>query len=63
LTVMTSYELKEEGGALAALSFDPPIPAPAIGVTMRTDWLPTQLHQEFIGLLHSRIVQSTEALP
>jgi LysR family transcriptional regulator of gallate degradation len=51
LTLMTSYELMHENGALAPLAFGPIEPTPAIGVTMRSGWLPTQLHVEFIELL------------
>ncbi len=55
LTVMTSYELEQEGEALTALPYTVPFQNPAIGVTMRADWLPTKLHREFIELLRSRI--------
>jgi LysR family transcriptional regulator of gallate degradation len=59
LTLMTSYELTHENGALAPLAFGPIEPVPAIGVTMRSEWLPTQLHIEFIDLLRQHMIEAT----
>ncbi len=53
LTLMTSYELMHEED-LAAISFGTIAPVPAIGITMRANWLPTQLHRDFIALLRAR---------
>ena len=53
LTLMTSYEVMHES-QLVALPFGPIEPAPAIGVTMRANWLPTRLHADFIGLVRGR---------
>ncbi len=58
LTLLTSYELMYEDDALAALSFGPIDPVPAIGITMRENWLPTQLQGNFLDLVRRRIVGS-----
>jgi LysR family transcriptional regulator of gallate degradation len=58
LALMTSYELMQDN-ELAALPFGPIEPAPAIGVTMRANWLPTRLHQEFIDLLRRHTADAT----
>jgi LysR family transcriptional regulator of gallate degradation len=55
LTLMTSYELKTEDDTLAAVDVGAIEPSPSIGVTMRADWLPTQLHHDFIDLLRKRM--------
>jgi LysR family transcriptional regulator of gallate degradation len=57
LTLMTSYELMHEDGTLASVPFGPIEPAPAIGITMRAGWLPTQLHLDFIELLRRCVSQ------
>ena len=33
-------------------------PVPAIGLTMRENWLPTQLQKNFLDLIQKRIVGS-----
>jgi DNA-binding transcriptional LysR family regulator len=58
LTLLTSYELVFEEGALMAMPFGPIEPVPSIGLTMRTNWLPTQLQANFIDLIQKRIVGS-----
>jgi DNA-binding transcriptional LysR family regulator len=58
LTLLTSYELMYEDDALAALQFGPIDPVPAIGLTMRENWLPTQLQKSFLDLIQKRIVGS-----
>jgi DNA-binding transcriptional LysR family regulator len=58
LTLMTSYELMHES-ELAPLPFGPIEPTPAIGVTMRSGWLPTKLHQDFIELLRRHTSDAT----
>jgi DNA-binding transcriptional LysR family regulator len=55
LTLMTSYELMHEDGDLLPLAFGPIQPLPSIGITMRANWLPTQLHLDFIDLLRSNV--------
>lgn len=55
LTLITSYELKHEHDVLAPIAFEQMDPVPSIGVTMRADWLPTQLHLDFIELLRKRM--------
>ena len=55
LTLITSYELKHEHDVLASVAFEQMDPVPSIGVTMRADWLPTQLHLDFIDLLRRRM--------
>ena len=58
LTLLTSYELMYEDDALAAVPFGPIDPVPAIGLTMRENWLPTQLQKSFLDLIQKRIVGS-----
>jgi len=58
LTLMTSYELMHEN-ELAPLPFGPIEPTPAMGVTMRSGWLPTKLHQDFIDLLRRHTSNAT----
>lgn len=58
LALMTSYELMHES-ELVSLPFGPIDPAPAIGVTMRSGWLPTKLHQGFIELLRRHTADAT----
>lgn len=55
LTLMTSYELRHETGALAAIPFGPIAPKPSVGVTMRQNWLPTPVHRDFIDLLRKTL--------
>ncbi|MEZ0244401.1 MAG: LysR family transcriptional regulator [Sphingomonas sp.] len=61
LTLMTSYELLHEDG-LVPVSFGPIEPAPSIGITMRSGWLPTQLHQAFMDLVRKHVTD-TAVLP
>lgn len=58
LTLLTSYELMYEEDVLTAVPFVPIGPVPAIGLTTRRDWLPTQLQTNFIELVHKQIVGS-----
>lgn len=58
LTLMTSYELMHEEGDLVSLPFGPIEPVPSIGITMRADWLPTQLHLDFIALLRTKVAEN-----
>lgn len=58
LTLLTSYELMYEDHALAALPFGPITPVPSIGLTMRGNWLPTQLQKNVIEMIKKRIVGS-----
>jgi DNA-binding transcriptional LysR family regulator len=58
LALLTSYELLFEEEALAAFPFGPIEPVPSIGLTMRENWLPTQLQTCFLDLVHKRIVGS-----
>ncbi|WP_068085510.1 LysR family transcriptional regulator [Novosphingobium rosa] len=59
LTLMTSYEIIHEADTLVPLPFDPITPVPVIGVTMRSNWLPTQMHHDFIRLLRERVMTSS----
>ena len=52
------YELIYEEDALTAVPFGPIEPVPWIGLTVRDNWLPTQLQANFIDLIHKRIVGS-----
>ncbi len=56
LTLMTSHELFHEEDALTAVPFGPIKPVPCFGLTMRENWLPTQLQSNFIELVQNRIV-------
>jgi DNA-binding transcriptional LysR family regulator len=58
LTLMTSYELLHEGDALGAVPYGAVGGVPAIGLTTRENWLPTQLQQNFFDLVQARIVGS-----
>jgi DNA-binding transcriptional LysR family regulator len=58
LTLMTSYELMHEN-ELTPLAFGPIEPIPAMGVTMRSGWLPTKLHHDFIELLRRHTSDAT----
>jgi DNA-binding transcriptional LysR family regulator len=56
LTLMTSHELLHEEDALTAVPFGPIKPVPCFGLTMRENWLPTQLQANFIELIQNRVV-------
>jgi DNA-binding transcriptional LysR family regulator len=56
LTLLTSYEMISEEDALTAVPFGPIKPVPCFGITMRGNWLPTQLQTNFIELIQSRTV-------
>lgn len=58
LTLLTSYELMHEEDSLAAIPFQPIRPVPNFGLTVRHDWLPTQLQASFIELMQTRIVDA-----
>lgn len=58
LTLMTTYELLHEDARLVPVPFGPIEPAPAIGITMRAGWLPTQLHQAFIDLVRKYVTDA-----
>jgi len=58
LTLLTSYELMYEDDALAAVPYGPIKPVPSIGVTMRENWLPTQLQVNFLRLMRKQITAS-----
>jgi DNA-binding transcriptional LysR family regulator len=55
VTLLTSYELMHED-ALTAVPFGPIEPVPSIGLTIRDNWLPTQLQANFIALVQKRII-------
>jgi len=42
--------------------FGPIEPAPAIGITMRSGWLPTAIHQAFMDLVRKHVTD-TAVLP
>ena len=56
LTLLTSYELSCERDCFAAVPFGPITPVPSLGVTTRTNWLPTPLQESFLELFRKRIV-------
>lgn len=51
LTIITSFELASESDQLVALPYALDGGCPFIGVTMRADWLPTRLQNEFLRAL------------
>ena len=55
LTLMTSYELEHESNQLRAVDFGPIAPAPSIGISMRSNWLPTQLHTDLIEIMRAQL--------
>lgn len=55
VTLMTTYELQYADSRLRALPFEPAGQAPSIGITMRSNWLPTRLHADFIALVRSHV--------
>ena len=58
LTLLTSYELMYEDDVLAAVPYGPIEPIPWIGVTMRSNWLPTQLQINFLRLVRKQMTAS-----
>jgi DNA-binding transcriptional LysR family regulator len=58
LTLLTSYEMIQEDEGLAGLPFEGFRRVPAIGLTMREDWLPTEIQANFLELIQKRIVGS-----
>jgi DNA-binding transcriptional LysR family regulator len=62
LTLLTSYELMYEDDALAAVPYGPIEPIPSIGVTMRNNWLPTQLQVSFLRLIRERMTTSLKPI-
>jgi DNA-binding transcriptional LysR family regulator len=61
LTLMTTYERQHESHVLSAVPFQTPLPAPAVGITMRAEWQPTRLHRDFMQLLRTRISDASLA--
>lgn len=57
VTLMTTYELMHEDDTLARVPYGPIEPVPGIGITTRADWLPTQLHLDFIELVRRHMAQ------
>jgi LysR family transcriptional regulator, regulator for genes of the gallate degradation pathway len=62
LTLLTSYELMYEDDALAAVPYGPIESIPSIGVTMRNNWLPTQLQVNFLHLIRKRMTASLKPI-
>ncbi|AQR62052.1 hypothetical protein BZG35_10660 [Brevundimonas sp. LM2] len=55
LTLMTTYELRHESHALTDIRF-PSVPGrPAVGITTRKGWLPTQIHRDFIHMVRRQV--------
>ncbi len=55
LTLMTSYEIAGAGSSLTVIPYGPLDPRPAIGITTRSDWLPTRQHKDFVALLREAV--------
>lgn len=62
LTLLTTFELLHQEDLLAAIPFGPIKPVPSIGLTMRQNWLPTQLQTQVIDLIRQRIARSLSPL-
>lgn len=60
LTLMTSYEMENEGEGLVALPYGPVSPVPAFGITTRANWLPTPAHLAFMQLIREQLAGSTQ---
>jgi DNA-binding transcriptional LysR family regulator len=60
LTILTSYELAHEADVLVPIPFPPIEPVPAIGITSRANWCPTQLHTDFIAFIRRRMKQFSQ---
>jgi LysR family transcriptional regulator of gallate degradation len=60
LTLMTSYELRHEANLIVQLPFGPLPVNPAVGITMRADWLPTRTHRVFIDLMKQALSDQTK---
>lgn len=58
LALLTCYELMHEEETLASVPFVPIEPVPIMGLTVRKDWLPTQLQASLIDLIRKLIVES-----
>ena len=56
LTLLTNFELMCERESFAEVPFGPISLVPSIGVTTRTNWLPTPLQANFLELFRKRIV-------
>jgi len=61
LTLMTSYEINHEQG-LRPLRYGPIEPVPAIGVTTRTDWMPTPVQSDFIEIIRAHVSAPPEPM-
>jgi LysR family transcriptional regulator, regulator for genes of the gallate degradation pathway len=58
LTLMTSYELLHQDSGLVAVPYAPIEPAPSIGITTRTNWMPTRLHLDFLTSVREHIARA-----
>ncbi len=58
LTLMTSFELQHQDAGLTAIPYAAISPVPAIGITTRTNWLPTRLHTAFIDMTREHTAAS-----
>jgi hypothetical protein len=56
--LLTTFELMHEEDLLATIPYGPIEPVPSIGLTMRQNWLPTQMQTQMIDLIRQRIVQA-----
>lgn len=55
LALMTEYEIEHGDDDLRPVPFDPIAPVPSIGIMMRTNWLPTRLHGDFVDIVRRRV--------
>ncbi len=62
LTLMTTYELQYADDRLRPVSFAEIMPTPSLGITTRTDWLPTGLHRDFIDIIRAHVATTAGEL-
>jgi DNA-binding transcriptional LysR family regulator len=55
LTLLTNYELMFEGDILTSAPFGQLERAPAVGITSRVGWMPTQLQVSFLNLIRTKV--------
>lgn len=60
LTLMTSYELNQDHAGLAEIPCQSIDLVPTMGITMRTGWLPTSMHRDFIEIVRRQSVMDAD---
>jgi DNA-binding transcriptional LysR family regulator len=60
LSLLTTYELAKEKDGIIALSLGSVGCAPTLGIATREEWLPTQLQEEFLGVLRKQVAAAVK---